>query len=75
MTPVTPPGRAATVRIVREGEWVRFVIRFEVLDLGRFRAMADAVVAVSRDEPGTVSAPSGRCFDSDTAARVVARTP
>ena len=54
MTPVTLPGRAATVRLMREGEWVRFVIRFEVLDLVRFREMADAVVAVSRDEPGTV---------------------
>ena len=41
-------------RIVRDGEWVRFVIRFEVLDVARFREMADAMVAVSRDEPGTV---------------------
>jgi quinol monooxygenase YgiN len=39
---------------VRNGEWVRFVIRFEVLDAPRFREMADAMVAVSRDEPGTV---------------------
>jgi quinol monooxygenase YgiN len=39
---------------VRDGEWVRFVIRFEVLDLARFREMADAMVAVSRDEEGTV---------------------
>jgi quinol monooxygenase YgiN len=39
---------------VRDGEWVRFVIRFEVLDAARFREMADAMVAVSRDEPGTV---------------------
>jgi quinol monooxygenase YgiN len=38
---------------VRDGEWVRFVIRFEVLDLARFREMAEAMVAVSRDEPGT----------------------
>ena len=40
--------------MVRDGEWVRFVIRFEVLDVDRFREMADAMVAVSRDEPGTV---------------------
>ncbi len=39
---------------VRDGEWVRFVIRFEVLDVDRFREMADATVAVSREEPGTV---------------------
>lgn len=39
---------------MRNGEWVRFVIRFEVLDAARFREMADAMVAVSRDEPGTV---------------------
>ena len=39
---------------MRDGEWVRFVIRFEVLDVARFREMADAMVAVSRDEPGTV---------------------
>jgi quinol monooxygenase YgiN len=39
---------------VRDGEWVRFVIRFEVLDVDRFREMADAMVAVSREEPGTV---------------------
>ena len=39
---------------MRDGEWVRFVIRFEVLDLVRFREMADAMVAVSLDEPGTV---------------------
>jgi len=39
---------------VRKGEWVRFVIRFEVLDADRFREMAAAMVAVSRDEPGTV---------------------
>ena len=39
---------------MRNGEWVRFVIRFEVLDARRFREMADAMVAVSRDEPGTV---------------------
>jgi quinol monooxygenase YgiN len=45
---------AATVFVVRAGEWVRFVIRFEVLDLDRFREMAAAMVAVSRDEPGTV---------------------
>ena len=51
-TPVT--GSAATVRLVRDGEWVRFVIRFEVLDTDRFREMAAAMVAVSRDEPGTV---------------------
>jgi len=39
---------------VRDGEWVRFVIRFEVVDLERFREMADAMVAVSRDALGTV---------------------
>jgi quinol monooxygenase YgiN len=39
---------------VREGEYVRFVIRFEVLDVDRFREMAEAMVAVSKDEPGTV---------------------
>jgi quinol monooxygenase YgiN len=39
---------------VRDGEWIRFVIQFEVRDLDRFREMADAMVAVSRDEPGTV---------------------
>ena len=39
---------------MRDGEWVRFVIRFEVLDADRFREMAAAMVAVSRDEPGTV---------------------
>jgi quinol monooxygenase YgiN len=39
---------------VRDGEWVRFVIRFEILDADRFREMASAMVAVSRDEPGTV---------------------
>jgi len=39
---------------VRDGEWVRFVIRFEVLDTDRFSEMATAMVAVSRDEPGTV---------------------
>jgi quinol monooxygenase YgiN len=39
---------------VRDGEWVRFVIRFDVLDPARFREMASAMVAVSRDEPGTV---------------------
>lgn len=39
---------------MRDGEWVRFVIRFEVVDLARFREMANAMVAVSRDEPGTV---------------------
>jgi len=39
---------------VRDGEWVRFVIRFAVLDVDRFREMADAMVAVSREEPGTV---------------------
>ena len=39
---------------MRTGEWVRFVIRFEVLDLDRFREMAEAMVAVSREEPGTV---------------------
>lgn len=39
---------------MRDGEWVRFVIRFEVLDADRFREMAAAMVAVSLDEPGTV---------------------
>ena len=45
---------AATVWFVRDGEWVRFVIRFDILDLARFREMATAMVAVSRNEPGTV---------------------
>ena len=45
---------AATVWFVRDGEWVRFVIRFDILDLARFREMATAMVAVSRKEPGTV---------------------
>lgn len=39
---------------MRDGEWIRFVIRFEVRDATRFREMAEAMVAVSRDEPGTV---------------------
>ena len=39
---------------MRDGEWVRFVIRFEILDLERFRGMANAMVAVSRNESGTV---------------------
>ena len=39
---------------MRDGEWVRFVIRFEIRDLDRFREMAVAMVAVSRNEPGTV---------------------
>jgi quinol monooxygenase YgiN len=39
---------------VRDGEWVRFVIRFEVLDRARFREMAAAMVAVSLSEPGTL---------------------
>jgi quinol monooxygenase YgiN len=39
---------------VRDGEWVRFVIRFDVLDPNRFREMAAAMVAVSLSEPGTV---------------------
>jgi len=39
---------------MRDGEWVRFVIRFEVLDADRFREMADAMVTVSREEPGTL---------------------
>lgn len=39
---------------MREGEWIRFVIRFDVLDVDRFREMADAMVTVSREEPGTV---------------------
>jgi quinol monooxygenase YgiN len=39
---------------VRDGEWVRFVVRFAVLDVDRFREMAKAMVAVSREEPGTV---------------------
>jgi quinol monooxygenase YgiN len=33
---------------------VRFVIRFDILDADRFREMAAAMVAVSRDEAGTV---------------------
>ena len=39
---------------MRDGEWVRFVIRFEVLDVDRFREMAEQMVTVSREEPGTV---------------------
>jgi quinol monooxygenase YgiN len=39
---------------MRDGEWVRFVIRFEVLDVERFREMAERMVAVSREESGTV---------------------
>jgi quinol monooxygenase YgiN len=39
---------------MRDGEWVRFVILFEILDVDRFHEMASAMVAVSRDEPGTV---------------------
>jgi quinol monooxygenase YgiN len=39
---------------VRDGEWVRFVIQFEVSDAARFREMAEAMVAVSREEEGTV---------------------
>lgn len=39
---------------MREGEYVRFVIRFEVLDTERFREMAAAMVALSKEEPGTV---------------------
>jgi quinol monooxygenase YgiN len=39
---------------MRDGEWIRFVIRFEVLDASRFREMAEAMVAVCLDEPGTV---------------------
>ncbi|HEY5171391.1 MAG TPA: hypothetical protein VIK54_06660 [Acidimicrobiia bacterium] len=30
---------------MRVGEWVRFVIRFEILDVDRFREMARAMVA------------------------------
>ena len=45
---------SGTVFGVRHGEWVRFVIRFEVLDADRFHEMAAAMVAVARDEPGTV---------------------
>jgi len=47
-------GVGATVLTMRDGEWVRFVIRFEVLDVDRFREMAELMVTVSRDEPGTV---------------------
>ena len=39
---------------MRDGEWVRFVVRFDVLDADRFREMASAMVRVSRGEPGTV---------------------
>jgi quinol monooxygenase YgiN len=52
--PVRCNGVAATFSLVRDGEWVRFVIGFEVLDLDRFREMASAMVAVGRDEPGTL---------------------
>jgi quinol monooxygenase YgiN len=47
-------GRCRYGPVMRDGEWVRFVIQFEVRDLDRFREMAHAMVAVSRDEPGTV---------------------
>ncbi len=39
---------------MRDGEWIRFVIRFEVLDADRYRDMTAAMAAVSHDEPGTV---------------------
>ncbi len=39
---------------MREGEWIRFVIRFEVLDANRYREMTAAMVEVSRGEPGTL---------------------
>ena len=39
---------------VRGSEWVRFVVRFEVLDADRFCDMAEQMVAVSRAEPGTL---------------------
>ena len=48
------PTRAAILGFMRDGEWVRFVIRFEILDANRFREMAEAMVSVSRNEPGTV---------------------
>src|SRR5205823_5697634 len=51
---LTPENSARYRRVMRDGEWVRFVIRFEILDVDRFREMAKAMVAVSRDEPGTV---------------------
>ena len=44
----------STLRPVREGEWVRFVLHFDVLDAARFRAMAEAMVAVALEEPGTL---------------------
>jgi hypothetical protein len=31
------------LRTVRDGEWVRFVIRFEILDVALFREMVDAM--------------------------------
>ena len=39
---------------VRESEWVRFVIPFEVLDRDRSREMAREMAALGREEPGTV---------------------
>jgi quinol monooxygenase YgiN len=39
---------------MRDGEWVRVVVRFEIRDADRFREMATAMADVSRGEPGTL---------------------
>jgi quinol monooxygenase YgiN len=49
-----PAGDGTTVVAMRDGEWIRLVIRFDVLDVDRFREMAELMVTVSREEPGTV---------------------
>jgi quinol monooxygenase YgiN len=38
---------------VRDAEWIRLVLRFEIDDLDRFREMAEAMAAMSAAEPGT----------------------
>ena len=40
--------------MARSDEQVRFVIEIEVHDVARFKEVAAACVAVSRDEPGTL---------------------
>jgi quinol monooxygenase YgiN len=39
---------------MRSGEGVRFVLRIEVSDVERFKALVARCVAISRDEPGTL---------------------
>lgn len=39
---------------MRQGEEIRLVIEFEVADAARFTEMAEAMAAVSKDEPGTL---------------------